>query len=91
MSNTLTQKDIAEFKEYILLDCQNYFRKVARVFGHLHLDFQDKAPGISYDTLEDIFFEVLHDLIKDGKIIPHGTISPDNMRFSEIGQPGAQF
>lgn len=79
-----------QMKDHILLDCQQYFRKVARVFGWFLLEYEKKHGKVNYDSFEATFFKVLQELIDNKTIIARGTISPDNMRFSEIGTINAK-
>jgi hypothetical protein len=62
---------------------------VARVFGQFLMNYEKvhgKVSEIDYAHLESAFFKVLHQLIQDCVIVARGTITPENMGFSEIGQ-----
>lgn len=74
-----------EMKQYILSDCEVYFRKVARVFGQFLMMYENQHGKVDYDSFEATFFKVLQELIQNSIIVARGVITPDNMGYSEIG------
>lgn len=67
----------------IIERCSTQYRKVARVFGQIY-EKKRHEPGFNYASLEEDFFSHLNAMIAQGIIESQGTISPDNMRHSEI-------
>jgi hypothetical protein len=79
-----------QMKQHILNDCAVYFRKVARVFGQFLLHYETEHGKVDYDSFEATFFKVLQELIQNSIIVARGVVTPENMRFSEIGQFNAK-